>query len=303
MDVIKLSMETTTLGIRKRLAHYSSGAGWGKVGIILAVTSTTVTIDPALTNRVQEGDFLVAAADESGSVLRAITGTESDITNVARDTGVLTLGVDPTTGTPWAVGDTLFRSNERENSATPTRQVITGLDGWFGTDTTLHGLTRTGKAETIALQIDGSGKDHSQAIVESLRTLFSFDSNGSACYVSPIDFETISLDRDATKLLPMEVGKFKIGFEGLMASWSGYTVPILPDAMVDPGKAYVGPFDDGDVAPFFAHNGELVNVTDEDGVDFIRVDGSENFEARLYSRGNICCPGPGRFARISNLGL
>lgn len=304
LDVIKTAMETTTMALRKRLAHYVTGGGWGKVATILAVDATTVTIDPALCNRVQEGDSLVACADENASVIRNITGTdEVEITAVARRTGVLTLGADPTGGTAWAVGDILFRAGDRQDSATPARQVICGLDGWFSEDTTLHAVTRTGKAELIALQVDGAGKDHSQASVEALERLFQYDSYGSVQYVSPTDYSAISLDKDATKVVSMEVGKYKIGFEGLMASWQGYTVPILPDAMIDPGKSYVGPFDDDDWAPFLACNGELVNINDEDGMDVRAVDGSDNFEARLYSRGNVICPAPGKFCRISSFGL
>lgn len=304
MDIVKLSMESATFAIRKKVAHYVTGGGWGKVGMILAVTSTTVTIDPALCNRLQEGDPLVASASEAGAILKAITGgTETLITAIARTTGVLTIDVDTTAGgTPWVVGDTLFRAGDRQNSATPARLVICGLDGWFGTDTTLHGITRTGKADLTSFQIDGTGKDISTSIVEAMQTLYSYDSNASCMYVSPADFSTLSLDKDATKIVSMEVGKYKVGFEGLMGSWSGYSVPILPDAMITAASAYLGPFDDSDVAPFFAHNGDLVNVTDDDGQDIRAVDGSDDFESRLYCRGNIIVPGPGKFARITGLG-
>lgn len=305
LDVVKMSMETTTAAIRKRLAHYVTGAGWGKVGTVLSVTSTTIGIDPALCNRLQEGDDVAGASTESTALFRAITGgDETTITAINRSTGVLTVDQDPTAGTAIAVGDTLFRFEDRQDSATPARLVITGLDGWFQTATTsLHNIDQTSSAELAAHQIDGAGKDHATATVESLRTLFSYDSHGSAMYCSPVDFETISLDKDATKLVAMELGKYKLGFEGLMASWSGYAVPILPDAMIDPGKAYVGPFDDADVAPFLACNGELVNITDDDGMDVRAVDGSDDFESRLFFRGNMICPGPGKFARISSFGL
>lgn len=305
LDVVKLSMETTTAAIRKRLAHYVSGAGFGKVATVLALTTTTVTIDPALCNRVQEGDDLVAAATESASVLKAIGGDNATtITAVNRTTGVLTVDQDPTAGTPWVVGDTIFRLGDRQDSATPARLVITGLDGWFQTAAaSLFSVDQTTSAELAALQVDGASKDHATATVEALRTLFSYDSNASAMYVAPVDFETIALDKDATKIVAMEVGKYNIAFEGLMASWSGYSVPILPDAMVDPGRAYLGPFDDSDYAPFFAHNGDLVNITDDDGLDIRAVDGSDDFEARLFNRGNIVCPGPGKFSRITSFGL
>jgi hypothetical protein len=217
---------------------------------------------------------------------------------------VLTVSLDPTAGTAIAVGDTLFRLGDRQDSATPARLAITGLDGWFGTAVTaLHNIDQTTSAELAAHQINGAGKDHATATVEALRVLFSYDSHASCMYVSPVDFETISMDKDATKIVAMEVGKYKLGFEGLMASWSGYSVPIVPDALLDPGKAYLGPFDDSDVAPFFAHNGDLVNITDDDGMDIRAVDGSDDFEARLYNRGNIITPGPGKFARISSFGL
>lgn len=305
LDVVKLSMETETAAIRKRLAHYVSGAGWGKVATILSLSTTTIGIDPALCNRLQEDDDVAGAATESASAFRAITsGDETAITAINRTTGVLTVDTDPTAGATMVVGDTLFRFEDREDSASPSRLVITGLDGWFGTAVAaLHGVDQTTSASLAAHQIDGAGKDYAQASVEALRTLFSYDSYGSTQFVSPVDYELISLDKDAVKVVDMEVGKYKFAFEGLAASWSGYSIPILPDAMVDPGKSYVGPFDDGDVAPFMIHNADLINVADEDDKEIRAVDGADAYEARLYFRGNIACPGPGKFARISSFGL
>lgn len=303
LDVVKLSMETETVAIRNRLSHYASGAGWGKIGTVLAVSSTTITIDPALCNLVQEGDDVAGAATESASVFKAITsGPETTITAINQATGVLTVDQDPTAGTPIAVGDILFRFEDRENSATPTRLVIAGLDAWFGTDATLFGVTRANSANLTAKQISGAGKDHSTAIVEALRTLFSYGSSASVCYTSPVDYETISLDKDAVKTVQIEVGKYKIGFEGLMASWSGYSCPILPDAMIQPGYAYLGPFDNAKYAPYLVHNGDLINTADEDGQELRAQDSGDAYEARLYFRGNVACPAPGKFARITGLG-
>jgi len=300
LDVIKIGMETTTAAIRKRLAHYASGAGWGKIGTVLSVTSTTIGIDPELCNLVQEGDDVAGAATESASAFRAITGgDETTVTAIDRTTGVLTVDQDPTAGAAIAVGDILFRFEDREDSATPTRLVLSGLDAWFGTDTVLHGVTRTGKADLTALQVNGAGKTAAQATVEAIKRLFQYDSHASAMYVSPVDYGVISLDKDSVKVVSMEVGKYKLGFEGLAASWSGYSVPILPDAMIEPGKAYLGPFDNADWCPFFAHNGDLVNISNEDGQEVRAIDGSDAYESRLYNRGNIICPAPGKFARIT----
>lgn len=304
MDVIKTGMEAGTLAIRKRMAHYVSGNGYGKVGVILAVGNAFVDIDPALCNRVQEDDPLCAASGEAAGALRNIAATDEEllITAINRKTGRLTLSADPTAGgDPWLVGDTLFRGGDRENDATPERLVISGLGAWFGEDADLHGVTAR-SSTLIAHQIDGSGKDHATASVEAQRTLFSYESYASVQYVSPVDFETVALDKDAAKTVQMEVGKYRIAFDGLMVSWYGQTIAMLPDALLDPSVSFVGPFDDEEVCPFLAHNDELVNVNAEDGMDIRAVDGADSFESRLYSRGNVICPGPGQFARITAFG-
>jgi hypothetical protein len=50
------------------------------------------------------------------------------------------------------------------------------------------------------------------------------------------------------------------------------------------------------------HNRDVVNIDNKDGRDFLRLAGSASYECRMYFRGNIVVPAPGKFAVIYNLG-
>lgn len=304
-DVLDNAIKLGTEDMRNQLAYHVVERGWGRVGTITAITSTTVTIDPSLTNRVQVGESLVASSSESAATLRD-SGDENEVTAVNSDTGVITFGTNP--DTDWDVGDVLFRSGNRENSANPSRLCVTGLRAWLDHTTAsdvLHGVTRTGNEKLTGYRIDATDLTRAQALLKGATKLHKNGSpNADLVYVSDEDFYELTADKDVQKNVEIKLGQYEIGFTGLgVHGLNGRMIKILSDANLEAGVAYMGPFNSKAERPFLFYNGPaLINIDDKDGQMMVRQASATNYEVRLYFRGNAVLPAPGKYAVIYNLG-
>lgn len=304
-DVLDNAIKLGTEDIRNQLAYHVCERGWGRIGTITAITSTTITIDPSLTNRLQVGEDVVAAATESGDLLRD-SGDTNDVTAINSDTGLVTFGTNP--DTDWDVGDVIFRAGNRQNSATPSRLCVTGLRAWLDHTTasdTLHGVTRTGNEKLTGYRIDATDLTRAQALLKAATKLHKNGSpNADLCYVSDEDFYELAADKDVQKNVEIKLGQYEIGFTGLgVHGLNGKMIKILSDANLEAGVAYMGPFNSKNERPFLFFNGPaLINIDDKDGNMLLRLPGSTDYEVRLYFRGNAVLPAPGKYAVVYDLG-
>jgi hypothetical protein len=304
-DVLDNAIKLGTEDIRNQLAYHVCERGWGRVGTITAITSTTITIDPSLCNRVQVGESLVGSSSENAATL-ADTADENKVTAINSDTGVITMAENP--DTDWDVGYFVFRAGNRENSATPTRLCVTGLRAWLDHTTasdTLHGVTRTGNEKLTGYRIDATDLTRAQALLKAATKLHKNGSpNADLVYVSDEDFYELTADKDVQKNVEITLGQYEIGFTGLgVHGLNGKMIKILSDANLEAGVAYMGPFNSKKERPFLFYNGQaLINIDDKDGQMMVRAASATNYEVRLYFRGNAVLPAPGKYAVIYNLG-
>lgn len=298
-DLLEREVSAATARLKKRLAHAAVEQGYGRIGTITAVTSTTCTISASAINRVSVGDELVAAAAHTSGALRSATMLRVDGWDA--DTGVITLSADPT-ALGWAANDTLFFDGYR-NTTTPLMPF--GLGAWCPatapTSTTFNGVNRLGNPDLGGHRVSASGLDHASAFIKAANRAFKYGTQIDAIYCSPEDYEILSADKDATKTIQIAVGKYDIGFDGVSVNTHAGACPVIPDAMYEQGTAWAGPWKDKRYAPFIAHNDDLVNIDDIDGLQFTRAATSTNFEMRLYFRGQYIMPAPGKFTVITSL--
>lgn len=297
-DVMQREMDSKISLVKKRLAHAAVERGYGRIGVITAITSTTITLDTSVINRVDVGDDLRAADAEASGAFR--TGTIA-ITAIDPDTGVLTMASNPDTN--WDVGDFVFHEGYREATAASYLLPV-GLAGWIP-ETAPSGafmnITRTGIPNLCGHRVDATGLDHAYAFIRAVNRLHKFGSKASVIKCSDEDYTVLCADKDATKTVEISLGKYGIGFDGVTVSTLAGRIPVVPDAMIPQGVAWCGPFDDKKFAPFLAHNDDLVNVDDIDGNEITRGATTTDLEMRLYFRGAIACPAPGKFAVIHTL--
>ena len=138
IKAIVSEIENTKTSLTRYVEMYLDGAGWGdlgQIGSISTSTVSTITLAHAWQTRFFEIGMTICAADSvSGSVLKAPTaGKYCKITARNAATGTLTLDSDmeTTTGTAFAADDYLFRYGDREDSASPSRIVPCGFRGFL----------------------------------------------------------------------------------------------------------------------------------------------------------------------------
>jgi hypothetical protein len=304
-DVLDNAIKLAMVDMRNMLAYQVVERGWGRIGTVTAITSTTATIDPSLTNRVGIGESIVGSDSEAGDVLLD-TADPNEVTAVNSDTGVITFGTNP--DTDWGVGTVLFREGNRQNSATPTRLCITGLRAWLDHTTasdTLHGVARAGIEKLTGYRIDATDLTRAQALLKAASKLHKNGSGDSnIVFVSDEDFYELSADKDIQRNVEIKLGNYQIGFTGLAVMGpNGKSIKVVSDSNLEVGFAYMGPWNNKDFAPYFFYNGRsLFNIDDKDGLTMQRLASSTSYEIRMYFRGNMVLPAPGKFAVIYNLG-
>jgi hypothetical protein len=307
VDVLERAQQRGVLGIRNKLAYQVCERGWGRVGTILAVTSSTITLDPSVLNRFEVGAELTSSTSENGAVLKNSAGAIR-VTAKNSDTGVVTMASDPTAGTAWAVNDTVFMAGDRENSATPARLCITGLRAWLdhtSASDTLHGVARAGNEGLLGYRVDGTNLTIAAAL---LKGAFKLHKNGSPnateVFISDEDFYELAADKDVQKNVEIKMGPYEISFSGVsVIGPNGKSIKVVSDANLEAGVAYMGPWNSKEERPFIFHNNpELVSIDDKAGQIMYPLASSTAYEMRFYFRGNAVIPTPGRYCAIYNLG-
>lgn len=308
-DVLDNSIKLGTLDIRNQLAYQVCERGWGRIGTITAVSSTTITLHPSVVNRLEIGDDLIGAAAETSGNARS--ATTSRVTAINSDTGVVTMSVDPTS-LSWAAGDVVSRSGNRDavSSGTPAKLCVAGVRAWLDHTTAsdvIFGVTRTGIEKLTGYRVDCTNLTISDALLKMASKLHKNGSGDSdIVFISSEDFFTLAADKDVTKNIEIKLGgKYEIGFSGIgVLGPNGKMIKVIADAYLESGQCYMGPWNSSEFRPFFFYNGPaLINIDDKDGNTMTRMASATSYEIRLYFRGNAVMPAPGKFAVGYNLGV
>lgn len=301
-DVVDKRYRDAVADVRHQLSIAAVNAGWGLVGQGSAVTSTTITLPADIVNRLDVGDTLVASATESGGVLLATAGTTT-VTAINYDTGVVTVDTDTTTGgTPATATSFWFRSGNRDNNASPSRLLPTGIRGWLDT-AVLYGVTRSGNPRLTGHSVSASGLDTASGLKRLASRLYKAGCPApDLAFLSVEDHEILSMDKDVQKNVAVEIGPYNIGFTSLgVYGPNGKLVKCVADANLPQGTAYMGPFNNKEYRPQIKYSKEIIAIDNFDGNDMLRLDGSATYEMRLFANIAMCLPAVGYYGKVTSL--
>lgn len=277
------------------------GTGFGGRGTIQAITATTITLtlkeDVA---NLAANQLIVASASESGNVLRATLNTGNRITKVNPSTATLTVAGDATA--TWAAGDTIFVYKDREDSATPTKQIWFGVAGWIpitapsGGDSWC-GLDRSASPQLHGHRYDGQGGAILDVLNDASQWGLLQGCTPSAVYMNPMDIAKILKVKESARHIPLKGSNADVGFSGIEFHGANGDIPILGDAGVKKGRAY---FLDEE-SWFVAYSGDdVVHVVDNNGLIYQQVAGADAYYAAARSISNLVCKDPGANMVVSN---
>lgn len=310
--VMTKEMDLKIAAVRRLMAIHAWGDGTGALGTIVTLSASPayITVDPSEANRFERGMDLVSATSTTAALKNA--GASIRVTGVNPENGKISLSSSPLASTAWAIGDVVGSVHDRVAaglSSYADHIVPHGIQSWIvGPEVTdsaaFDGNTRDDNWQLAGLTCDCSSLEPEAAFRKALTMLWNTTgTKADALFCNPDDYDAFIINKDKAKTVSISLGKYDLGFEGFNVHSLAGTVPVLPDAFCPKGQFVAGPWKDSEVAPRLVYCGDLVQIDNKDGMDFQRSATGTAYEMRLYFRGNLVLPAPGKFVRGYSLSV
>lgn len=319
-DVIARERKAKIAYVRHLLSIFAAERGWGRISSIstIATGDTFFTVPLSEISRFKKGMRIVFSSTESTAVLRGadgagiqagwgnawqVSGTIPQSGRVYVKTRASDSATSPYDTDAVRANDIVFIQGFRQNSATPTRQCPVGMKGWVDPsgvavgETSFMGLDRRNTWQLSGITMDASavGGSAADALIEAGMFAEQFDTEIDAFMVSVYDYATLVRDKERVKTVALNIGPYSVGFDGVEVLGGKGKVKVVPSKYITQGTFWGGPFNSAEFGPMLKHNGELVNTDNADGNEFLRLATSTGFEQRMFFRGAMIVPGPGKF--------
>lgn len=288
--------------LTRSLAIAQYKAGFGAIGSIatsaFGVTTLTLNQIEDITN-FEVGMELDLATTESASVLKAYGSSNNGliVTGVNRSAGTLTFGFnvnDATNGIPTiAQNDFIFVRGDRQNSATPARTKIAGLDAWLPFtapgSTSYFGVDRTVDITRLSGQrLDGTAMPIEEALI-TLAVLIAREGGApDHCFINYSKYADLEKAL-GSKVQYVDLKMGDIGFRGIRVNGPNGEINIIPDQNCPLNRGYMLQLDTWQHCSL----GDPVRVIDTDGLKMLRQAGADGVEVRYGYYANLGCSAPG----------
>lgn len=298
-DLAEKEMDMKIQAMRGEIVRHIPGDGWGSLGRILAITSSSITVAKYLVPKFRVGMDIVAAATLGSGAL--LSSTALTVVGGNPDTGVITLSGDPTalSWTAAAGGSYLFRAGGRQNTGSPTQQYFYGLKAWLNTGIpgdTFCNVVRNGW-ELAGLSYNCASIAPKTALIKMAARSMQYGNTPKTAFISATDYAVLADSLDtAAKTVKVEAKEFGLSWNALSLNTPTGELEIIGDPFIDDGDCFMGDFEDPD-AIYLAYANDLVNIDDVDGNVFLRSATAASYECRLYSVLQLIVAAPGRFMR------
>lgn len=281
--------------VANSIAQQMYRSGWGTLGQIGSITSTTITLTDATSAfNFEKGMKIVFAATESASAL----GSATSVTVVSVNRAAGQIVIDGTTGSP-ANTNYIFKDGDRQNSATPSRLCLSGLSAWIprvapvaGSDS-FFGVDRSVDSRLYGNSYDGSSVPIEEAFLDGIR--ISAQNGGSPDYIftNPVQFTALTKSLGSkVQYIDMSVGK--VGFRGIEIQGETGPVTVMQDIWAPGDTAFVVESDN-----LLLHSlGACPQIFDTDGLTELRVSTADAVQTRIYSYAQLRVLEPSHFVNI-----
>ncbi len=269
--------------------------GWGAIGQVSSPTaSTTLT----LTNRQDIVNFAVgmkvqySASEDSAALLDS--GEEQTVVSVDRNAGTMVMSAVVTGIASIADGAYIFASGDREDSATPTRLKIAGLEDWCPqtapTSTSFFGVDRTTDTRLGGCRYDGSGVPIEEALIEGGIRCQAEGGQPDHVFMNPTKFgDLVKSLGSKVQFVDLKAGTAGIGFRALELHTSIGTLKIVPDRDCPVNRAFMLQMDTWMLGSL----GSVPQILNHDGLESLRQASDDGIEIRVGYYGNAIGKAPG----------
>lgn len=272
--------------------------GYGKIGTVGSISSATITLDPLSdVHNFEKGQVLVMAATEATTALE--TGTVT-VLSVNRSAGTVTMTGAVTSGISTAAATmAIFISGDRQNSATPSRLKVAGLEDWCpatapSASENYFGVDRSVDSRLYGTSYNGASDDISDALITGAAK--------SAALGAKIDHFFLSFDKyaelekdlqDNVSYIDLK-GPAEIAFRGLVLNGPRGQIKVIADQNCPNNRAY------GVGMKYLKLRslGKVIKPIGGDGLQMLRLASEDAVEVRYAFRGNLCCNNPAALVNV-----
>lgn len=286
---IKDEVDGTMNSLANRRAIDFFTAGWGEIGVIEAGSVSGATLRLTLKSamqRVEKDQRHVFGSGLSSGVL-AGSGASLKVVSVDRASRQITYNANISTVSSGITdGYYVFFANDRENSASPSRKVMSGFEAWcpphgysFSGDSFLGQDRSVDVTRLAGHRLDATGGASLEEILQEAAATVCTDGDLAEFIVSPNTFRALSVQLGTrTRFQPVSNGR--VGFSSITISGPNGDISVLSDRFHSDDRIYGTNLKSWRVYS----DGKLVRLNDDDGMRVLREGAGDNVEARIVSR-------------------
>ena len=279
----------------RSLAVALYGNGKGSIGVVSTSDSTTITLATTQDITNFEVDMsLVSSADESGGT----AGTAISVTGINRDTGVLTMGADPSTIFTSTL-KYIFVEGDYATDSTALLKV-SGLGAWLpstapGSTDSFFNVNRSADVDRLGgIRFDGSSLPLEEALIGAAARAARAGGKPDYCFMNYSNFADLEKSLGSKVAYVEKNIKPEIGFRGILIHGPRGPLNVIPDQNCPNGVAYMIQMD---VWKLYSL-GKAPRILSGDGLKQLRVYNADAIEVRVGYYGQLGCRAPGWNVRI-----
>lgn len=271
-------------------------SGWGDIGVIGTIpgAASSITLATATDGvNFEKGQKHVFAAAQATGNLRG-SGASLTVTAVARGTTTTTVTYSGTLASVSAVaGDYIFQKGDRQDAATPVRQVIAGLEAWCPVSApqsgdNFFGQDRSVDSRLYGLSQDSTGQGLEEAFLDADAKVSLEGGSLSHFLVNPVTYSEVAKAM-GSRVRPSSFGKGSVGFSSLMVTGQSGDIAIVADRNCPANRIFGVEMDSWQLIS----DKKFVRINDDDGMIVLRQPSGDGVEVRLKSAlGQLLCTLP-----------
>lgn len=271
---------------------YSDGFGSiGQVSSPGASTTLTLTNSSQITN-FEVGQALVFSASAGANTLRS-SGAALYVTAVNRTAGTLTVNVNVNSIAGITDLDYIFIQGDRQDSATPSRLCLAGLEAWIPastpTSTSFFGVDRTVDTTRLGGQrYDGTGKPIEEILVDGAANVAREGGKLTDYFMNYTTYASLEKSLGSKVMYVDLKVNADVAFRGIMINGPRGPINCIPDQNCPSNRIF------GLSLPMWKlySLGKAVRVIDTDGLQMLRQATADGVEVRYGMYGNLGCKAP-----------
>lgn len=294
MEAATVKIDGAINSLTRSLAISLYRDGFGSIGRTIEVNGTTITLsNPEDIVNFEVGQQLVFS-DTSGSSALRDSGDFVEVTAVNRSAGSMTVSPDLSNITGLTTLDYIFVRGDREDSATPARIKVSGLDAWIPTSAPssalFFGVDRTKDVTRLGgIRHDGKSQPIEEALIDLASKIAREGGKPDHCFMSFSKYAQLEKSLGSkVQYVDLKLNA-EIGFRGILINGPRGPIKVIPDHNCPSDVAYMLQLDTWKLMSL----GKAVRVIDTDGLQMLRQATADGVEVRYGFYGNLACKAPG----------